>query len=48
MAAIRDFAYGGIAIDGIRLSPNCRKASGNTLFISLRNVSTYHPQSLLL
>lgn len=47
MAAIRDFAYGGIAIDGIRLSPNCRKASGKPL-ISLNNLSAHHPQSLLL
>ncbi|XP_011615887.2 apical endosomal glycoprotein [Takifugu rubripes] len=29
MAAIRDSSYGGIAIDSIRLSPDCRKASEN-------------------
>uniref|UniRef100_H3CHH6 MAM domain-containing protein n=1 Tax=Tetraodon nigroviridis TaxID=99883 RepID=H3CHH6_TETNG len=33
MAAIRDFAYGGVAIDSIRLSPDCRKSS------------VYHPSS---
>ncbi|XP_056146869.1 apical endosomal glycoprotein [Lampris incognitus] len=29
MAAVRDFAYGGIAIDSITLSPECRISSGN-------------------
>ncbi|XP_062268278.1 apical endosomal glycoprotein [Platichthys flesus] len=29
MAAIRDFAYGGIAVDSITLSPECRRSSGN-------------------
>ncbi|KAK2818904.1 hypothetical protein Q5P01_024465 [Channa striata] len=29
MAAIRDFAYGGIAIDSIVLSPECRPSSAN-------------------
>ncbi|XP_018548610.1 apical endosomal glycoprotein isoform X2 [Lates calcarifer] len=29
MAAIRDFAYGGIAVDSIVLSPGCRSSSAN-------------------
>ncbi|KAM4634124.1 apical endosomal glycoprotein [Polymixia lowei] len=29
MAAIRDLAYGGIAIDSIRLSPECHLSTGN-------------------
>lgn len=29
MAAIRDFDYGGIAVDSIVLSPECRMSSGN-------------------
>ncbi|XP_068609348.1 apical endosomal glycoprotein [Brachionichthys hirsutus] len=29
MAAIRDFAFGGVAVDSIVLSPECRVASGN-------------------
>lgn len=29
MAAIRDSAYGGIAIDSIVLSPECRPSTGN-------------------
>ncbi|KAM7393213.1 hypothetical protein PAMA_008047 [Pampus argenteus] len=32
MAAIRDFAYGGIAIDSIVLSPECRLSSANYSF----------------
>uniref|UniRef100_A0A3Q2FGI9 Apical endosomal glycoprotein-like n=1 Tax=Cyprinodon variegatus TaxID=28743 RepID=A0A3Q2FGI9_CYPVA len=31
MAAIRDFAYGGIGVDSIVLSPECRRSSNNTL-----------------
>lgn len=38
MAAIRDFSYGGIAIDSIRLSPGCRKASGNTLISVYKSI----------
>ncbi|KAE8284847.1 Apical endosomal glycoprotein MAM domain-containing protein 4 Precursor [Larimichthys crocea] len=30
MAAIRDFSYGGIAVDNIVLSPECRPSSGNS------------------
>lgn len=30
MAAIRDAAYGGIAVDSIVLSPECRVSSGET------------------
>ncbi|XP_029025618.1 apical endosomal glycoprotein isoform X2 [Betta splendens] len=32
MAAIRDFTYGGIAIDNIMLSPECRPSSANASF----------------
>lgn len=38
MAAIRDSSYGGIAIDSIRLSPDCRKASGNTLIPVFKSI----------
>lgn len=33
MAAIRDFEYGGIAVDSIVLSPECRKSSGKPCFL---------------
>lgn len=31
MAAVRNFAYGGIAVDSIALSPGCRLSSGKPL-----------------
>ncbi|KAM9338394.1 apical endosomal glycoprotein [Symphorus nematophorus] len=34
MAAIRDFAYGGIAVDSIVLSPECRLSPENNTWIS--------------
>ncbi|KAM3874405.1 apical endosomal glycoprotein [Diretmus argenteus] len=37
MAAIRDFAYGGIAVDSITLSPECRLSEGNYSLESFPN-----------
>lgn len=46
MAAIRDFAYGGIAIDSIVLSPECRPSSGNFNCFIL-NIVNQHKQIIL-
>ena len=41
MAAIRDFAYGGIAVDSIVLSPECRHSTGHYLIVfCIFNTST--------
>ncbi|XP_034048992.1 apical endosomal glycoprotein [Thalassophryne amazonica] len=37
MAAIRDFSYGGIAVDSIMLSPDCRLSSENDSMASFPN-----------